>query len=138
MMWGRATATSFLVRSFRKDCVMKRDTKNLVKAAKEVFAYLSEEGHFEFGAPDYVGISDGVFNQLHPDHLDALQAAVVIWKQRVQNGQTLLADDFVGLSKDEYNNLMPELHDKHDKPGKKHDKKRHDEDDFVGGKHKFR
>ena len=119
---------------------MKRDTKSLQKAAKELFAHIHESQEFEFSAPDYVGLSDSVYNSLTVDHLDALQTSVIMWQTRKQGGEELSQSDFCALAKDEYENLMPEIHQKRDKPGKKHGKKTHEDmaDDDFGSKKSFR
>lgn len=112
----------------QQEIVMKRDIKSLQKASKELFAYIQSEKVFDFSAPEYPGISQSGFNDLTQDHLDALQTAVLMWETREKNGDVLTSSDFCSLVTGEYENLMPEIHQKRDKPGKKHDKKSHDND----------
>lgn len=97
--------------------------KNLKKGARELFKHMVATQNFDFSGPAYEGLSDGVYNQLNQDALDALVASALIAKERIQNGAEMTASDFSSLVADQYEALMPEVHDKMDKPGKKHGKK---------------
>lgn len=98
--------------------------KDLKKGAKELFKHMTTTQNFNFEGPAYEGLSDSVYNQLDQNALDALVASATIAKERiVEQGVEMTANDFAGLVADQYEALLPDTHDKHDKPGKKHGKK---------------